>query len=180
MKFSKSCFAMCLTFFLAQAMLFGQDEEKAKPIDRADYDSDGEVTVAELEQFLEKEYFDEWKEKFDREYDDSKLKEIFREYYQESWAKKTDANGNGLISKWELRLASKALDQVLKEAKRSAEKEKPRPMSSIERMDENFKSQKPLIGSDVEDLVALDESGNEVNFEGLRGKHVVIVFGCLT
>ena len=47
-------------------------------------------------------------------------------------------------------------------------------------MNMRFQSKKPALGTLVEDLVAIDEDGEEVDLAELRDKHVVIVFGCLT
>lgn len=194
MKVLSTILGIILIPFLCSDYATAQDEEKKlKPLQRADADSDGEVTMEELKTFLTENHFDEWKEKVDLGIDDEDadfendeaMEKLFTDKYLDRWAKKIDANQNEVISKWELRLASKALDQVLLEVEETAEakaesEERRMPATAIERMDENFRTQKPVVGTAVEDLVALNESGAEVDFEKLRGKHVVIVFGCLT
>ena len=135
-------------------------QEKKPDVKVADKNSDGKVTTDELKAYL-------------------------NEKYVEAWAEKVDANGNGKISKWEFRLLTKALEEILDAENKSgslanAPKTKEGPESSVDRMNGFYYQQKPKIGSKVKDLVAFNEEGEEVNFEELRGKHVVIVFGCLT
>ncbi len=36
------------------------------------------------------------------------------------------------------------------------------------------------LGMDVPEVSVLDEDGDEFSLKSLRGKHVVLVFGCLT
>ena len=129
-------------------------------VEAADANGDGTVTTEELKAFL-------------------------NESYLEAWAQKIDANQNGKISKWEFRLARKALEQLFAEEGRAAVAKKvannrKQPTTAVEAMNARFFGQKPLIGSTVKDLIAFDEDGEEVNFKTFRGKHVVVVFGCLT
>ena len=113
------------------------------------------------------------------------IKSYLSSKYLDKWAEKIDGNDDGKVSKWEFRLAEKALMRLLEEEKvadeKSAEaKKKIAELSSVERMNASFNGRDPLLGTKVEDLIAFDESGGEFAFEDLRGKHVVVVFGCLT
>jgi hypothetical protein len=113
------------------------------------------------------------------------MKSYLSSKYLDKWAEKIDGNDDGKVSKWEFRLAEKALMRLLEEEKvadeKSAEaKKKIAELSSVERMNASFNGRDPLLGTKVEDLIAFDESGGEFAFEDLRGKHVVVVFGCLT
>ena len=38
----------------------------------------------------------------------------------------------------------------------------------------------PAIGAKLPDVTALDENGNEISLRSMRGRHTVLVFGCLT
>jgi cytochrome oxidase Cu insertion factor (SCO1/SenC/PrrC family) len=51
----------------------------------------------------------------------------------------------------------------------------------VNQYNKRFESQKPLVGDAVLDgLQAFDEHGQPFMFDQLKGKHSVIVFGCLT
>lgn len=55
------------------------------------------------------------------------------------------------------------------------------PLEFVDRYNKRFEKQTPLIGDPVLDgLTAFDEHGKTFAFEELKGKHTVIVFGCLT
>jgi len=130
-------------------------------VDIADSDSDGTVTTEELKEFLRSQYF-------------------------EAWAQKVDADQDGKISNKEFLLTQKTHEELLAEggfaiaAKSKNSKKKKESKTAVQMMNERFLARKPLIGTTVEDLYAYDEDGEEVDFESLRGKHAVIVFGCLT
>jgi hypothetical protein len=151
-----------------------------------DADSDGVVTSGELSSYLRENHFDDWSAKVElNDLTDEQREKLFVEDYLESWTNKIDANENGKISKWEFRLAFESLDRVIVEKNEEAERESKAaenepPKSSIEAMNMRFQSKKPALGTLVEDLVAIDEDGEEVDLAELRDKHVVIVFGCLT
>lgn len=165
------CFTMSL-LLVAGALLFGESNTrlmaqestggkrvKISEVDVADLNSDGKVTTDELKEFLAQRYL-------------------------EAWAKKVDANQNGEISKWEFRLARKALEQLFAEENKavaSMKVAKPaKPLSSIDAMNMRFFEKDPKVGTTIESLIAFNEEGEEVNFKDFRGKHVVLVFGCLT
>ena len=143
------------------ATLIAQESSSVRSdLKAADANADGSVSTDEMKSFLTEKYIG-------------------------AWVQKLDANRNGKISKREFRLARKALEQVLKEAdeteSRVEEQVAAKPPSTlVEMMNAQHLERKPLIGDIVEDVVALDESGNEVSFNDFRGKHVVLVFGCLT
>lgn len=167
-----ACLALIASVFFCQASdVSAQDADDRSDLQIADTDSNGEVTIEELKTFLTDKA-----DKDEKELEDGDL---------DAWVAKIDANGNGKVSKGELRLASEAYEQVLKDkddaksAAAKAEKNKP-PTSSVEMMDKRFQARKPVVGTKVEGLVAIDETGEELDFDQLRGKHVVIVFGCLT
>ena len=128
-------------------------------VDAADGNSDGKVTTEELKKFL-------------------------AERYVNAWAEKIDLNRNGKISKREFRLARQALEQLFVEESKVASSAKSatpnKPPTMIERMNARFLTQNPQLGSTVNSLIAFNEDGEEVDFKDFRGKHVVIVFGCLT
>jgi len=150
---------------------FAQDEKADEPkrpdLKAVDVDSDGVATLDELKTFLQEEHFDDWAKKAglkDAELEPDALKKLFSEKYVDAF---------------------KALDRLVleiddeAEAAAEAARNQP-PTDSISMMNERFQSRKPAIGSRIEELTAIGEDGEEVDFEELRGKHVVIVFGCLT
>lgn len=49
-----------------------------------------------------------------------------------------------------------------------------------DRYNARFLDREPKIGSTIADLKARDAAGNEFEFAATRGKHTVVVFGCLT
>lgn len=46
--------------------------------------------------------------------------------------------------------------------------------------EEDWVKEKPTIGDRLPDLTVYDPDGKEVKTADLRGKHVVLTFGCLT
>lgn len=50
----------------------------------------------------------------------------------------------------------------------------------VDSSNSRFLDQDPKIGSLAPDIQAWDESGNEFQLGSTRGKHTVIIFGCLT
>lgn len=181
-------FSLLIGFLAVPAIAQDDQAEPPSPpsLKMVDADSDGAVTLDELKDYLLDNHIDDWSEKVPAEEgkpDDRK--EMFVENYLDAWAQKVDANDNGKISKWELRLTFKCLEQVIVEQgkaaamKSKAAANKP-PSSSLEAMNLRFQSLKPAVGSRIKDLVAMDQRGEEVDFAELRDKHVVIVFGCLT
>ena len=50
----------------------------------------------------------------------------------------------------------------------------------VDSANSRFLNQDPEIGSLVPDIQAWDESGREFQLGSTRGKHTVIIFGCLT
>jgi cytochrome oxidase Cu insertion factor (SCO1/SenC/PrrC family) len=48
------------------------------------------------------------------------------------------------------------------------------------RNEADFAKEKPAVGDTIPELTVYDPSGKEVKTSGLRGRHVVLVFGCLT
>lgn len=169
-------FFAALVLFFASAFhqnSFAQDEQpKSDPqakLESADLDGDGKVTTKEINAFLSKQYLD-------------------------AWTKKVDANGDGTISEEEFKDRRQAIAQIVvaeeDEANRLAKKERRRKareriaarknMTSIDRMNEGYLKEKPRIGHSLKELTAFDENGKEFDFEDLKGKHTVIVFGCLT
>ena len=51
----------------------------------------------------------------------------------------------------------------------------------VDRFNNRFKDQDPRAGAQVLDgVAAFDESGDPFELDSLKGKHSVIVFGCLT
>ena len=46
--------------------------------------------------------------------------------------------------------------------------------------DRQFEKKAPAQGDPLPDLVALDSAGKEFRLRSLKGKHTVLVFGCLT
>lgn len=49
-----------------------------------------------------------------------------------------------------------------------------------ERYERRFASRNPLLGTTVDNVTAYDESGDPFELASTRGKHTVLVFGCLT
>ena len=55
------------------------------------------------------------------------------------------------------------------------------PTEFVDQFNNRFKSQRPLLDTQVLDgLKAFGEDGKAFDFEKLKGKHTVIIFGCLT
>ena len=48
------------------------------------------------------------------------------------------------------------------------------------RYDKRFAKRDPAIGATIEDVSAFDENGDAFKLSKTRGKHTVLVFGCLT
>ena len=62
-----------------------------------------------------------------------------------------------------------------------AKQEPPKkPTEFAARFNERFLKSKPLIGETVSGLKAYDEKGNPIDLNDRKGKHAVLVFGCLT
>ena len=53
-------------------------------------------------------------------------------------------------------------------------------MEFVERYNARHAKQKPLVGDTLKDVKLFDASGKEFSTRRLRGKHTVLVFGCLT
>lgn len=54
-------------------------------------------------------------------------------------------------------------------------------MEFVDRFNKQFEGRAPKVGAQMlEELTAFDGAGKEFKFESLKGKHTVIVFGCLT
>jgi hypothetical protein len=49
-----------------------------------------------------------------------------------------------------------------------------------ERVNQGFEQSSPSIGELIPDVAGFDASGKEVRLRNLRGRHTVLVFGCLT
>ena len=192
MGFSRLRFILVLAFFAASTqsqipLVQGQDEkvetqeaetkqqsEKPKSLRQLDFEAvdengDGDISTEEMRSYLEKKYLDKW-------------------------IKNIDANGDGEISRRELRSRRQVIAQLVvaeedaalaardkeRQMRNQARRMKDEPKSSVERANVFYRSQKPAIGDSVETLSAFDESGNEIGFKDLAGKHSVLVFGCLT
>jgi peroxiredoxin len=46
--------------------------------------------------------------------------------------------------------------------------------------EEDFVKEKPAVGDRLPDLTVYSPDGKEVKLSSLRGRHVVLTFGCLT
>jgi hypothetical protein len=55
-----------------------------------------------------------------------------------------------------------------------------KPKEFADQFNERFAGRKPVVGDTIDNLVAFDEDGAELDFADLRGKYTVINFGCLT
>jgi hypothetical protein len=114
-----------------------------------------------------------------------------------------DKNGDGEISESELKNAAKALatldknrdgqitlDEVRPQFTRPSGAGGTRPGGSGRpsggggrpggRSDGNESLGSLKVGSTLPDITVYDESGKELSTRDLRGKHIVLVFGCLT
>jgi cytochrome oxidase Cu insertion factor (SCO1/SenC/PrrC family) len=59
--------------------------------------------------------------------------------------------------------------------------QKPKQVEEFaDRYEKMFAPRDPKVGSTVADVSAFDEDGNEFALKQTRGKHTVLVFGCLT
>lgn len=50
----------------------------------------------------------------------------------------------------------------------------------VEGMNREFLSRKPLIGEAYKDVKVFDDQGKAMQLSSTRGKHTVLIFGCLT
>ena len=50
----------------------------------------------------------------------------------------------------------------------------------VEKMNREFLSRKPLVGEAYKDVKVFDDQGNTIQLSSTRGKHTVLIFGCLT
>lgn len=90
-----------------------------------------------------------------------------------------DKNQDDAISPSEFADRQAAAQQAL--AQHQAEMAaKQQTMEFADRFNQRFLGQDPKMGTEIKDLVAFDEEGNELDFADLRGKYTVINFGCLT
>ena len=59
--------------------------------------------------------------------------------------------------------------------------DKPEPVEFVDRFEKMFAGRDPKLGATIDASVsAYDASGKPFSFANTRGKHTVIVFGCLT
>jgi hypothetical protein len=90
-----------------------------------------------------------------------------------------DADKDNEISPEEFALRQQVAQNLIS-AYEARMAEMAKPQEFADRFNERFAGQKPLVGDVVEDLIAFDENGKELDFAELRGKYTVINFGCLT
>ncbi len=156
--------------FLAIALLLGSNAALFAQggFGEADSDQDGKITLAELQTYVAGKL-----NGFDR------FDELFAEL---------DKDKNGSISDEEFAARMQAVQEVSSRPKQEMKKEESKPAAEDEnvveefadRYEKMFAKRKPNVGGTISDLSAYDESGNKFDFESTRGKHTVIIFGCLT
>lgn len=143
-----------LTLLMPASICFAQQGEMAT----ADTNNDGKVNAAEL-----KAYVSTRLPGFDRF--DALFKAI-------------DRNGDGSVDAGEFAGRMQAMDTVTKEPQTSV---KPEPVEFVDRFEKMFAGRRPKLGDTIDEgLSAYDASGKPFSFASTRGKHAVIVFGCLT
>jgi hypothetical protein len=122
------------------------------------------------------------------------MKSYLSDQYVEAWSKKIDADGDGVISEKEFKARRQTIAELVvaeeDDSKRTAAEDrrarfrermsKKKRLTTVEQMNKSYLRKKPRIGMKLGDLTAFDENGDKFDFEDLRGKHAVIVFGCLT
>jgi len=114
-----------------------------------------------------------------------------------------DINSNGTISREEFKIYVKAklpgfvqFEKLLKlldadndgalsgeefaNRRSVAQKLQDEPVEFQDQFNERFMDRFPQLDTEIKGLVAFDENGKALNFESFKGKHTVVVFGCLT
>lgn len=134
------------------------DETTIKRFKETDTDSSGSISKEEFEADVKDKI--DWFTKIDE------------------FMNQLDSNSDGSISPKEFANRNKVLDAIL-EMEEKENPEKP-VVEFAERFNRRYVKDKPAVGDTIEDLIGLDEFGNDLNFDDLRGKYVVLNFGCLT
>ena len=146
---------LLLTLLLPASVCFGQQGGMTA----ADTNKDGKIDAAEMKAYVS-----------------SKLPDLER---FDALFKAIDKNGDGSINEAEFAGRMQAVQQV-----RNAPKEEPKkqePVEFVDRFKSRVKGKNPKLGSTISsDLSAFDSDGKPFSFAKTRGKHTVIVFGCLT
>ncbi len=89
-----------------------------------------------------------------------------------------DKDGNGFIDADEFSGRMRAVDAVMKKPGPPAQ---PEPVEFVDRFEKMFAGRSPKLGATIDEgLSAYDAAGTPFSFARTRGKHAVIVFGCLT
>jgi len=122
--------------------------------------------------------------KIDSDSNELLAKDEFKAYVEEKLPKfkqfeklfkKLDSDHDGSLSIDEFRKRRPITQKLINEAAAADN-----PVEFADMFNEQFLSRKPLLGTEIVDLTAFDEMGNEFDFNKLRGKYTVVNFGCLT
>ena len=72
-------------------------------------------------------------------------------------------------------------DKKDSDSEQEEEKTEPeKPVEFVAKFNARFLKEKPLVGDKLPNLKAFDEQGNPIDLNDRKGKHPVVVFGCLT
>ncbi len=139
-----------------------EEAEEQEKFDRCDTDGDGKITKKEFTAYIGTilEWF-------------TKAEQAFTEL---------DKNKDDIVSREEF-AKRRAIVRRITSADRAAERRAKRPKAKefTDIYNEKFMEKKPDEGDIIpEDLTAFNEKGEKLSFKDLRGKYVVINFGCLT
>lgn len=165
MNLLASPLTFCLLFAcLAPAVAQETDERSPEEISKqryaeADTDSNGSISSEEFKKYAE-----------------SKLPEF--KWFEQLWDK-LDADDDGMLTPKEFANRQQVAQQLIDEYEAEMEANR-KPKEFADAFNERFADQTPIVGATIEDLTAFDENGNELDFADLRGKYLVINFGCLT
>lgn len=151
---------LLLTLLLPASVCFGQQGGIAA----ADTNKDGKINAAEMKTYVS-----------------SKLPNFER---FDALFKAIDKNGDGSLNATEFAGRMQAIQTVQNmpaEEKKPEPKAKQEPVEFVDRFESRVKGKNPKLGSTISsELAAYDSDGKPFSFAKTRGKHTVIVFGCLT
>lgn len=135
---------------LGETAFAQQEADATARFNEADEDSDGSLTRNEFNAYVT---------------------EKLPTFYQfDALMKQLDTDKDGIISKVEFGKRRSVTQKLVDEA----------PVEFADGFNTRYATKKPWVGDSLGELVAYDASGNELDFESLKGKYTVFNFGCLT
>ena len=139
-----------------------EEADEQEKFERCDIDGDNKITKEEFTAYLNNilDWF-------------TKVDQAFTEL---------DKNKDDVVSREEF-AKRRAIVRKITSADKAAERKSKRPKAKefADIYNEKFMQKKPDEGDIIpEDLTAFNEKGEKLSFKDLRGKYVVLNFGCLT